>query len=620
MPNGYNGRILRVNLTDRSISVDKPSEDFYRTYYGGTGFIAYHLLKELEPGIDPLGPDNKLIFAPGVLQGAPFGGSGRSSVGAKSPLTGGIGFAEGGGFWQVELKQAGYDAVIVEGRADKPVYLWISDGKAEIRDAAHLWGKLAHEVVDAITSDHDDKNIKVCQCGIGGEELVKYACVSHDLTHFAGRSGMGAVMGSKKLRAIAVRGTQRLDFADRDRVMETARWLRDNWKETSGGLYDTGTAGGVEGLSASGGLPTYNFRQGHFDGAEKISGQTMRDTILIERDNCYACPIYCKRVVKTGEPYHVDPVYGGPEYETIAALGSLCGIDNLEAVAKANELCNAYVIDTISTGVSIAFAMECFEEGLLTRDDTGGIDLQFGNADAMLEVIHLIARREGIGELLAKGVEEAAEEIGGRAKDFAIHVKGQEVPMHEPRLKHGLGIGYAISPTGADHCHNIHDTIFTKSTRSLQPWGVLEPLPADDLSPQKIRMLHYVTNWRHFYNCGLVCNFTPWSPEQIVSLVSGVTGWNTTAFELMKVGQRAQTLCRVFNAREGFTTDDDYLTPRFLEEFDSGPLEGVAVPADRVEDGKQIFYSMQGWDRETGMPTVDGLEELNVGWAAQYLK
>jgi len=376
-PGGYTGKILRVNLSDKNISVERPDERFYRRYFGGTALIGYYLLKELKPGIDPLGPDNKLIFSAGVITGVPCAGSGRSGVGAKSPLTNGWGDSQAGGFWGAELKRAGWDAIIIEGKAANPVYLWINGDKVEIRDASHLWGKATLEVERQIQDELGDKRVRVTQIGPAGEKLVRFAGIANDLTHFHGRNGHGAVMGSKMLRAIAVRGHQAVPLANPEKVREVSRWLVDNYKVLSAGMTANGTANGIPGLNDDGILPTRNFKEGQFEGYMDIAGETMTETILSGRDNCYACPINCKREVKVGPPYNVDPVYGGPEYETIGSLGSLCGINDLKAIAKGNQICQAYGLDTIGTGNSIAFAMECFERGILSKKDTGGIELKF---------------------------------------------------------------------------------------------------------------------------------------------------------------------------------------------------------------------------------------------------
>ena len=360
---GYAGKLLRINLSTSDIRIEEPEESLYRKYYGGTGFITYYLLNELATGIDPLGPDNKLIFALGPVTGHPLAGAGRNSVGAKSPLTGGIGFSEAGGFWGTELKRAGFDGIIIEGKAPKPSYIWINNDQVDIRDGSEIWGKTTGEVEDIIKKETGEPRLRVAQCGVAGENLVRYACILNDITHAYGRTGMGVVMGSKNLRAVAVRGTQQIPVADQDRIRELAKWFATSNRETWEAMKDQGTARLVIPLHTQSGLPTKNFKFGQFDSYEKISGQTLRDTILIRRDNCFACPINCKRVVKTGEPYNVDPRYGGPEYESLGSLGSVCGIDDLEAICKGNELCNTYALDTISTGMVIVLSWNAMKMG-----------------------------------------------------------------------------------------------------------------------------------------------------------------------------------------------------------------------------------------------------------------
>ncbi|MBN1260354.1 MAG: aldehyde ferredoxin oxidoreductase family protein [Anaerolineae bacterium] len=620
MSHGFFNRILRVDLLRREVSIETPGEHFFRTYLGGWGLIAYYLLKELAPGIDPLSPENILIFAPGVVTGASLGGSGRNAVGAKSPLTGGFGEADVGGFWGAELKRAGWDAVIVTGKADTPVYLWIKDDEIEIRDAAHVWGKSTLDVEAMLKEELDEKRLRVAQCGVAGENQVRFACVINDVNRAAGRTGMGAVMGSKNLKAIAVRGTGRFEPADAGKIRETAKWLSDNVRTLyTGGMQDYGTAGGLQYLSSISGLPTFNFQEGSFEGAQKLTGATMADTILVRNDTCYACPVRCKRVVASDGAYKVEPEYGGPEYETLGALGSCCGVDNLEAVAYANQLCNAYGLDTISTGMTIAWAMECFERGLLTTADTGGLDLHFGNTEAMVRLVEQIARREGFGNLLAEGSLHAARKIGRGTDKYAMQVKGQEFPMHEPRVKFALNLGYATSPTGGDHMHNIHDTDYTRSVEGMWPLGIFEPLPADDLSPQKVRLAKYHIDWQVFWNCVGLCMFMPYSKAQIRDIVNAVTGWNTSLFELLKVGERAMAMARVFNAREGFTANDDVAHWRFATPFTSGPAEGVRIPDETMEAALALYYEMRGWDRVSGAPTRAKLYELGLDWVVGLL-
>lgn len=613
---GYTGRILRVDLADRRLAIEEPPDTFYRRYFGGRNVVAHYLLSEVPADADPLGPENRLVFAGGVLTGLPFGGSGRNSVGAKSPLTGGYGDAEAGGYWGAALKQAGFDAVVVQGRADRPVYLWIRDGQAELRDARHLWGLPIRESQAALRAELGDRGVRTAQIGPGGESLSRLACVVNDLKHAAGRCGLGAVMGSKRLKAIAVVGRGEPAMAQPERIKATGRWISRAYKDLCWSLHDLGTAGGLLSLNDAGGLPTRNFREGVFEGAVSICGETLRDTILVGRGTCFACPIRCKREVRVEGEHGVDPLYGGPEYETLGALGSNCGVDDLAAIAKANELCNAYTLDTIGVGAAISFAMECFERGLLTTRDTDGLELRFGNAAAVVRLVEQMGRREGFGALLADGVRRAAEQIGGQAPELAMESKGQELPMHEPRFKQGMGLGYAVSITGADHAHNIHDSGYTREVgiTSLKGFGILEPLPSEDLSPRKVRLLVEQTKWRSFLNCAVICLKLPYDQERMVDLVNAATGWNTTVYEMMRAGERGMTLARLFNARQGLTLKDDTLPNRCFEPMPSGPLEGQAIDRERFEQGKRLYYGMMGWDAETGYPTAVKLHELDLGW------
>jgi len=617
MAYGYNGKILRVDLSHGTLSTEELGDAFYRRYFGGRGMISYFLLRELAAGIDPLSPENKLIFATGPVTGVPISGSGRNSVGAKSPLTGGYGEAEVGGYWGAELKRAGFDAIIFEGRASSPVYLWITDGKAEIRDADHLWGKDTGEALKTIREESGERFARFAGIGIGGENLVRYACIINDLKDAAGRTGLGAVMGSKRLKAIAVRGHEPVDIVDKNVLLALNRKIVTEFPGFTKNIHDFGTGATMTKYAQNGNLPTRNFRDGNFENPEGISAQTIKKTISVGMDSCWACGVRCKKVVKLEEPWSVDPEYGGPEYETLAALGSCCGIDDLKTICKANELCNRYSIDTISIGVTIAFAMECFEKGLLTEKDTDGLKLTFGNSDAMLKMVEKIARREGLGNILAEGTKRAAQKIGKRAEMFAMHVKGQEVPMHEPRLKWGLGLGYAVSPTGADHSHNIHDTDYTleEQMRPLNALGLSEPLPPGTLGPKKVRLFTYLSIWRSLYNCLVTCRFVEFTPTETVNIVNATTGWDTSVWELMKVSERAINLARLFNIREGLTADDDRLPERFFQPQTSGPLSKTALDKNEFDKAKHLYYGMMGWDPDTGIPTRAKLEELDITWA-----
>ncbi|MDI3533643.1 MAG: aldehyde:ferredoxin oxidoreductase [Thermosediminibacterales bacterium] len=623
MPYGYWGKMLRINLTTGNIKEETFEESFMRKYFGGKGFVSYYLLKEVDAETDPLGPENKLIFATGVMTGVPVSGMCRYAVGGKSPLTGGYGQSEAGGWWGPELKMAGYDGIIIEGKAEKPVYIYIKNEEVQIKDATHLWGKNTDEAQRIIREENGDKRIRVAQIGPAGERQINYACIVNELKHANGRTGMGAVMGSKNLKAIAVRGTKKLEFKDKQKITEIAKWFSGYLMENplTYGLYNWGTAGGVMGLSKGGILPTRNFKEGSFEGAEKIWGKTMAETILKKREGCYACAIRCKRVVEVkNDKYTVDPEFGGPEYETVAAFGSLCGIDDLEMISKANELCNKYTLDTISTGMVIAFAMECFEEGILTEEDTGGLKLNFGNAEAALKLVEMIAKKEGIGEILALGSQRAAEKIGKGAEKFALTVKNQELPMHEPRGKVGVGIGYAVSDTGADHMQAGHDSLFTQEGEvldSIKPLGILKPIDPFDLTEKKVREFMYLQFLWSFYNMAGICDFSPVPRgslplDKLVEVMRAATGWNVSLWEMLKAGERGLNMSRLFNLRCGIDSKDDRLPERLYQPLEGGSLKGVKIDKDDFNKAIKKYYAMMGWDEETGIPRKEKLEELDI--------
>ncbi len=608
VPGGYNGKILRVNLSTQAISVEDIDGQFCRKYLGGAGFITYFLLKELAPGVDPLSPDNKLIFALGPLTGLSLPGSGRHCVGAKSPLTGGIAKAEAGEFWGAELKRAGFDAIIVEGKASRPVYLWVHDGEASIRDASHLWGKKTKETQATIRVELGDKLIRVALIGLAGENLVRYACIMHGLYDAAGRGGLGAVMGAKNLKAVSIRGHRAPAIVNPEGVKDLRQWLLENIG-TMRGFQEFGTGAAMVRFEASGNLPVSNFRDGLFPCTKKIDPEAIKNTIGIGMEGCFACPVRCKKIVQSSEPYSIDPAYGGPEYETLAALGSNCGIDDLLAIAKGNELCGAYSLDTISTGAVISFAMECFEKGLLNTEDTGGIELKFGNATAMLAAIELIARREGIGDLLAEGTLRAAEKIGKDAPKLAMQVKGLEAGMHEPRVKPGLGLGYMVNPHGADHCCNIHDDML--QIKEFRPLGILEPVPTDDIGPRKVALFKYTQLKRIIYDSLAMCLFLPYSYQQVADVTAAVTGWDTGIVEQLRVAERILTMARLFNIREGFTAADDKLPQRFLQPKTDGVLAQKTFDPVKMEKAKSYYYHLMGWDA-SGVPLPEKLEELGI--------
>jgi aldehyde:ferredoxin oxidoreductase len=596
MMKGVNGNILRVDLTSGKLSIQAIAEDHYRLYLGGRGIIAYTLLTEVPKGIDPFGPENRLVFALGTLTGHPFVGSGRNSVGCKSPLTGGYGESEAGGFWGTELKRAGFEAIVLEGISPKPVYLWIKDGKAEIRDADRLWGLETAPTQAAIQEELGDKRIRTAVIGPAGENRVRFACILNDITHAAGRTGMGAVMGSKRLKAIAVRGSRPPEAADKEKIQALNRFMHLNYK-TLAKQWRYGTGSEMVASEAAGNMPIRNFQGGRFPGVEKINAPLLCSKYLEKMDHCYGCPIRCKRVVKLQEPFSVDPVYGGPEYETLTALGSNCGIDNLEALMKANELCNRYGIDTISAGVAISFAMECAEKGILSQAETDGLDLSFGNAEAMVRMVEQIALRKGFGDLLAEGTKRASETIGKGSGEWAMQVKGAEIPMHEPRYRQAMGLHYSMHIAGADHSTGITDL------------GALDENTAAKL---------YQKGFSEQLNNTLgICRFVPWSEDQVREAVKYITGWSLTAQDLMQVVERGVALARIFNIREGFSEKDDTLPKRFLTSPTDGPLKGL--DRERFAEARKTYYRLMGWD-ESGVPTPSRLAELQIAWTAKYLE
>ncbi len=618
MAGAYNGQVLRVDLGEERWWVEKLDDVIHRKFLGGSALCSYFLLRDLRPGVDPLSPENLLILMTSVTNGLPLSGANRYSAAGKSPLTGGFGESEAGGYWGPELKATGFDGIIVHGRAPRPVYLFVHDAQCEIRDASRYWGQLAGEVQDGLEEELGDKKICVLQTGIAGENGVRYAAMVNQLRHFHGRAGLGAVMASKNLKAIVVRGRDRPRPADREAAMQVLQWFRETYDQEADVMHVLGTSRAVMNLNNDGILPTRNFRDGVFEHAEDISGQRMVETILVRRGTCFACAVACKREVGVPER-GVSPKYGGMEYETIAATGSLTGVGNLKAIAEASQWLNRYVLDSISTGASIAFAMECYEHGILTKEDADGLDLGWGNEEAVIQLIHKIARREGIGDLLAEGVQRAARRLGRGAERFAMHVKGQELPMHEPRGKVGVGLGYAISPTGADHMEAPHDPFyegFGNFPHDFSPLGLIESVDRLDLGPQKVRAFWYTQMAWSLYNSVGMCDFVgvpigSLALERLRDYINAATGWDMSLFELMKVGERSNTMARLFNLREGFTAADDTLPARMFEPLRNGPRAGTAIDQEAFQRALKLYYRMAGWDEE-GVPTEAKLAELGL--------
>ncbi len=627
MAGGFCGRILDVDLTTAQVTVEEKDERFFRAYGGGPGVGLHYLLQDVPAGTDPLGPGNVMVFAAGLLTGTLAPSVPRNTVCALSPLTGALGKAEAGGWWGAELKMAGFDAVVVRGRAARPVYLWIKDGAAEIRDAGRVWGKDTGETDAALKGELGDARVRITMIGPGGERMVRFASIVNELVHFNGRNGLGAVMGSKNLKAIAVRGTTRVAAADPAGVQGLARWVAEAAKENALAklLHIQGTPATVASSDAAGGLPTRNWSAGSFEEAKEIGGDKLTDEYLSGTGTCFACPIRCKRALKGGGPLGVEAKFGGPEYETIAALGSNCGVGDLDVVCKANELCNRLGMDTISTGAAISFAMQCTAAGIIGAADTDGRELRFGDGRAVLEWIGKIARREGFGDLLAEGARTAAKRLGKGAEEYVVHVKGQEAPMHDPRVKAGVGLQYALSPIGADHWFAQHDPLFAPGNpvgaATGQPLGILEGVAPGDLTGDKVRMVYYTSMLNSLYDALGVCffGFAPRSVtplNKMIALVQAATGWDTNLWEMLKIGERINAMAREFNCRQGFGTDDDVLPAKFFAPLPSGPNKGKAtIDREAFRQAVEMYYEMAGWPG--GRPSRGKLYELGLGWLAQ---
>ncbi|MDD2696389.1 MAG: aldehyde ferredoxin oxidoreductase family protein, partial [Anaerolineales bacterium] len=621
-------------LTKASLEVEEPGEAFYRKYMGGSAMGLHYILKETPPGVDALAPENVLTLMLSVTTGAAISGQSRINANAKSPVTGAIGDSQGGGFFPAELKFAGFDGLVITGRSKKPVYLSILDGVAKLHDAAHLAGLLTGEVDAILKSEVGDPKAEILQHGPAAERGVLFSCLASMSNRMNGRTGMGLVMASKNLRAIVVRGKNKPQLADPEGLTALNRlgpkWMPENADVDGLGKY--GTASVVIPQHNSGTLPTRNYNEGQFEDNELISGERLYDTYLKERDTCYACVVRCKRVVEIKEgPHLVNPLYGGPEYETLATFGSYCGINDLPAICKANQICNMYGVDTISCGATIAFAMECYEKGIIGKAETGGLELKFGNAEAMLAALEQIVHNEGpLGKVLSQGSVRAAEAWGAAAADCLITVKKHEAPAHMPQAKKSLAVIYAVNPFGADHQSSEHDPMYEEGTtelylKRLAELDLKDAPPAGSLGSEKVRFAAYSHIFYSILDTLELCQFvwgpawTLYGPSELVELVRCVTGWPVSLYELMKVGERRLNMLRVFNAREGFDRKDDRLPAKFFRPLQgSGPTAGVALDVQEVERAIDLYYQIMGWTPD-GVPRRSNMVDLGVEWLAEGL-
>ncbi len=620
MPFGYTGKILEVDLSAKSWKVVFPEEMLYQMLGGGSALGVYYVLKNTPAHIDALSPQNALVFSVSVVTGAPISGLSRMNVTAKSPLTGAIGDSQSGGFFPVELKFAGFDAIIIKGHSQFPVYLWINDGQVEIREATYLWGRMTAEVESLIREELGDPKIQIAQCGIAGENGVRFASIMTNANRANGRTGMGTVMASKNLKAIAVRGTVKPTLADPEKLRELARSGVQNLKQSgSFGLSLSGTAGAVAWQSQVGGLPTRNYSSGVFDDCQNLDGETINKEILVKRDTCYGCVVRCKPVVHVNSAlYPVNEVYGGPEYETLATFGSYCGISNLHAVAYMNQLCNMYGMDTITCGATIAWAMECFEKGKLNAAQLDGLELKFGNHEAAAALVKKIAYREGIGRILSEGSAKAAAILGNGTQDFLITVKGQELPAHMPQNKASLGLIYAVNPFGADHQSSEHDAAYTQPNDRMATLMLSNPQPENVLNEEKARYASITQCLYASMDSLCACQFVYgagwqlYGPQDLVDILNAITGWKMTIRDFLDIGMRRIHLMRIFNYREGFTRADDKLPIKLFQPLMGGATDGVKLRKGDFENALDVYYGQIGLQKETGKPTLEMLQALHL--------
>ena len=620
--------VYHVDLSRGSIETTTIPDDVYRKYPGGSALAAYLLLQNIPVGADPLGPDNVLVMAVSPLTGLAISGQSRMTACARSPLTGAVGDSQCGGFFPAEMRNAGADAIVFTGQASEPVYLWLHDGTAELRPAKHLWGKVTAEVDQLLKDELGDQKVEVAQIGPAGENKVRFAAIMNMANRANGRTGLGAVMGSKKLKAVVVRGTK----APKPAMAEEFRGLVKRLKELQDAnpgitwFGEYGTAGVLAIQDKTGGLPSMNYTEGTFEHAKAIDGTTLVKTILKERDTCYACVVKCKRVVEVHDPdLDVDPVYGGPEYETLSLMGSMCGVGDLKLLAKASAEANKYGMDTISCGGTIAWAMEAKAKGLL---DDQGLGLAFGDGRSVVRAVEAIALRQGVGDLLAEGSLRAAKTLGQAAVDLTVTAKGQEFPAHMPQHKRSLGLIYAVNPFGADHQSSEHDSMLRAKPDSLQrkrlaELGEFGNLDLRDLGDEKVQFAYRTQCFYSALDTLGLCQFVwgpSWQlygPKETVELVHAGTGWDATMQELLEVGERRIHLLRAFNAREGIGKNADVLPKKLYEPLSGkGPTAGVAMTTEEFERARAVYYGLAGCDADTGYPTPEKLRSLGLEWLA----
>jgi len=611
---GFNGKILRINLSKKGIRAEDLDVELVKKYLGGSGIAAKILYDETDELINPLSVLNPIIFMTGLLTGIAIPSACKTSVCSRSPQTGIWNEATVGGRWGADLKSTGYDGLIITGKSEEPVYLLISEDKVEICPARDIWGLDTFETY-MIFKKKFDAHINVATIGIAGENMLKMSGIITDgqASRAAARGGLGAVLGSKNLKAIVIiRGKNKLQIKEKEKLRDLVRNDMIEIRKYTEGLQKMGTAGGIEPREIIGDLPIKNFIQGKWEkGAVKIGGDSIVGANFVKNYACYRCPIGCGKVLKIKSGPYAGEVVHGPEYETIGALGSLCLNDDPDTVIIANDLCNRYGLDTISTGVTIAFAMEAYEKGLITKEDTGGIELSWGNSEAVIKLIHQIANRKGIGKMLGNGVKSAAEELGKNSEEFAIHVKGLELPMHDPRAFVGMALSYATANRGGCHLESL--SYFVEGGIPLKDLGYSENNKLDPHSINgKVELVIKMQNFMNVLNALGLCKFLlvgRIGPQKVTEWINCVTGWNLTMEELLNIGDRLHNLKRMYNIRIGISRKDDNLPLRLLT---LDRKEGGAA-GSLPHLGKMLgeYYELRGWT-EDGIPTNKKLKELSL--------
>ena len=620
-------KVLEVDLTNEKVEVKIIPGHIYRLYPGGSALGLYLILQEMPACVEPLSPENMLVFAVSPVTGLPISGSSRMTVTSKSPLTGAIADSQVGGSFPARFKANGWDAVVFKGKAKKPVYLYIDGETVTLKPAEHIWGKVTGETENLIKDELGDTSLEIAEIGPGGENLVRYASIMCGANRAAGRCGTGAVMGSKNLKAVVVKKAKPADPVNKEAFSKLAKLGAENAKTRpfSAAMTKDGTNAFFKVFCDFGMQATKNFTTGSFpEGAVALDGATISEKYLKKNETCYTCSVRCKRVCEI--PGKVDPLYGGPEYETISTFGSYCGNSNLEAVLMAHQLCGMYSLDTVSCGATIAFAMECYEKGIINKETTGGIELNFGNYEAMLQLIEMIAKREGFGAVLAEGSARAAEKFGPEAIKRRMTVKSKEFPAPMAEFKGSLGLIYAVNPFGVDHCSSDYDTALMEDPESLDRakqsqlgnWKTYDnPIELDD---EKVRFAVNTQRYYSLLDTMCLCCFvwgSSWhihGPEEMVSLCKDGVGWDTSLYEMMLVGERRINMMRYFNQREGFTRADDVLPERMYEGLADGVTKGLAVNKEAFLKGLDTYYEYVGWDVQTGNPTEATLKKLSLGW------